>query len=256
LFKILQDFISSPSGMKKHIPNFITLLNLASGFAGILFLLRGHTQWAFLMVPAAALFDFLDGMAARLLKAGSALGKDLDSLADLVSFGVLPALLICSELYAGDLNQGMQQPAVIRQVIFASPVLLVLAAAVRLARFNHDTRQLHSFLGLPTPANGLFFASLAFVFHLYPDHGAALALSSPLAVLALVLLFSWLMVSELPMFSLKISSVAFRGNEIRFVFVGISAILLILLHWFALPLIIGLYILMSLVQAGFRSNKN
>lgn len=243
--------------MRQHIPNLITLLNLACGFLGILALATGQPMWTVYLVGLAAVFDFFDGLAARFLKAHHAIGKDLDSLADLVSFGVVPALLV-SMVLATDrittLLNGKEQA--LAWLVVAMPVLLVLASAIRLARFNQNGRQTHSFLGLPTPASGLFFTTYVFLIIRYPENAIIQFMKQTAPLLLLVFLFSFLMVSSIPMFSLKFPHLKFRGNEIRFLFIGISAILLILLHWFALPLFIGWYILLSLFVAGIKPSKD
>jgi len=243
--------------MRQHIPNLITLLNLACGFSGILAMAAGQPVWTVYFVGLAAVFDFFDGLAARLLKAHHDIGKDLDSLADLVSFGVVPALLVSMVLSGGRIPLAVNgKEQALAWLVTASPVLLVLASAIRLARFNHDGRQTRSFLGLPTPASGLFFTSYVFLIIRFPENTMVQFMQQTAPLLLLVFLFSFLMVSSIPMFSLKFPHLKFRGNEIRFLFVGISAILLILLQWFALPLFIGWYILLSLFAAGFRPSKD
>lgn len=242
--------------MFRHLPNFITLLNLSCAFFGLLAILWGYPVWAVYMVVLAAVLDFLDGTAARLLQANSDIGKDLDSLADIVSFGVVPAMLI-SHLLVPDILQPGQgtRPDTWSVLKALSPVWLVLTAAVRLARFNNDPRQQHSFRGLPTPATGIFFAGYAYTMIKSATWPGSSFVFHPALTLALVFIFGFLMVAPVPMFSLKFPHFTFRGNELRIVFIGICAILLILLQWFALPVCILLYVLLSLAKALFTGKK-
>lgn len=198
--------------MKKYIPNFLTCCNLASGCVAAVLALVGNYDGALLGIVLSAVFDFLDGTAARLLDAHSPIGKDLDSLADDVSFGFAPAAVVFSWLQ--ELQGGL-----LPYVAF----LLAVFSALRLAKFNIDTRQKSSFIGLPVPANALFWAALA-------ADGRALFGGLPAGceagvVVALVVAFSYLMVSELPMFSLKFKSLAWRDNAVPYVFLLGCAVL-------------------------------
>lgn len=226
----------------KQIPNLITLMNLASGALSLAMLLLGEPLLAAYLVCLAAVFDFLDGTAARLLRASSETGKQLDSLADIISFGVAPAALVFSFLH------DQLQPVVefFEWVLVATPILLVLAAAIRLARFNIEEGHAGIFKGLPTPASGIFFAT----YLICCDAGSSIMpeWTSPYLAAGLTFLMAVLMISNLPMFSLKINNMAWKGNEIKYIFVVLSLILLILMRWKAVPLCIFIYIILSAVQ--------
>jgi CDP-diacylglycerol--serine O-phosphatidyltransferase len=214
----------------RHLPNALTCCNLLCGCLGIFMLMHGDATLVPWLVWSACIFDFLDGFAARMLKVSSPIGKELDSLADMVTFGVLPSLFICDYLrYVED------------QRIALIPLVLAVSSALRLAKFNIDTRQVDGFIGVPTPANALFFTGLPLTleyFHITP---------APFAIIALVLLFSWLMISPLRLFSLKFKHFGWKGNELQFTFLLASVLLIGLFQLAAVTFIIILYILASLV---------
>ena len=228
--------------MKKHIPNFITCLNLVSGCISIVMALRGHIEIAALLIILAAVFDFFDGFAARLLNAKSNIGVDLDSLADLVSFGVAPAmiLLVWAESCFFNLAPGLQIPFVkaLSYIVFLVPAL----SAIRLAKFNHDLRQTENFIGLATPANALFLGFLQFAADKLP------IFNNYWVVLGTAIIFALLLVSNIPMFSLKFTNFKFKENIARYILLIIGAILLIAFQLGAFPVIILMYILISLSQ--------
>lgn len=229
-----------------HIPNALTCLNLFSGCVASVMAFEARYETALFFIVVSALFDFLDGLAARALHAYSAIGKDLDSLADDVSFGVTPSLIVFS------LFKEMHYPAYMESVATWLPYLAFLIAifsALRLAKFNNDTRQTSSFIGLPVPANALFWASLVAGFHPLLINEKC----HPLYLLLLVCLFSWLLVSEIPMFSLKFKNLSWEKNKISFCFLLLSAILLFILHIKGFAAAIICYILISL--GTFRKNK-
>ena len=172
--------------IKKHVPNFITCLNLFSGALAVYFAFQANYELVLILVLLAAVFDFLDGFAARLLKAYSPMGKELDSLADVISFGLAPGAVAFSMLQASELPQWLA---------FAGFIIPVFSA-LRLAKFNIDERQSSSFIGMPTPANAIFWIGLGYSYH------ENLA-QQPYFVLGFIALMSLLLVSELPMFSLK-----------------------------------------------------
>ena len=230
--------------MKKHIPNAITLLNLVSGCIGILLAFRGSVELAALMIILSAVFDFLDGMAARLLHVHSEIGKELDSLADLVSFGVLPGALVFVMLE--ELGSFSWLPWI--------GLLIPVLSALRLAKFNLDTRQSESFLGLPVPANALFWVGVTL---LTASDSATLnqfnlilnsAFNQPLIIIILTVVLSLLLVSELPLFSLKFKNLKWIENKTRYIFIGLALILSILLGVGTLPMIIVLYIFISILN--------
>lgn len=214
--------------MKRHIPNFLTCCNLLSGCIGIVLSFHGNLEYAVYLIWLAMVFDFADGMAARLLNVKSAIGKELDSLADNVTFGVLPAILMFLILQDKTTNEWLPY------IAFSIAVF----SALRLAKFNVDTRQEESFIGLPTPANALFISSLVF-FH----ESLSVAL-----LIAITVIFSLLLTAELPLFSLKVKSLKWSGNEVRFIFLIIAVLLIIFLKLAALPFIIIAYILLSFIN--------
>jgi CDP-diacylglycerol--serine O-phosphatidyltransferase len=233
--------------MKKHIPNFITSLNLLTGCIGIGFLIinRLDTTTAAWCIGIAAIFDFLDGMAARLLNAKSPIGKDLDSLADVVSFGVLPGFIMFSLLE----NCFIDSEGWIAYIPFVS-FLIPVFSALRLAKFNHDHRQTDSFIGLPTPANALFVGSIPLLLA-YPSERLFIISSifaNPGFLVMLALLLSFLLISPIPMFSLKFKDLSWKKNSFQYIFLLLSLILLILFYYSALPIIIFLYILLSIIK--------
>ena len=223
----------------RHIPNALTCLNLFSGCVASVMAFEARYDMALLFIAISALFDFLDGLAARVLHAYSDIGKDLDSLSDDVSFGVAPSLIVFS------LFKEMHYPAYMASVVAWLPYLAFLIAvfsALRLAKFNNDTRQTSSFIGLPVPANALFWGSLVAGFHPFLIN----AMFHPLYLLILVCLFSWLLVSEIPMFSLKFKNLSWKDNKVSFCFLILSTCLLVLLQVRGFAASIICYILISL----------
>lgn len=240
--------------MKKviaNIPNSITLLNLVSGMMAIVFAVDGQLGWAGLFICIASVFDFADGMAAKLLKAWSETGKQLDSLSDVVSFGVAPGLILYSllELTLFGKNQIIFELETkwYNWLILFSAFLMPVFAAIRLARFNTDKPGKNYFEGLPTPANALLWASFGLMLE-FPEHVQLLKhLFTTRNLLIILVITSVLMVSKLPMFSLKITNMDFQKNWYRFVFFLLGAVLLLLLNVYALALLVGLYILISTI---------
>lgn len=225
--------------MKKHIPNFITCLNLFSGCIATVYAFNGELETAAYFVLLAALFDFLDGLAARALKAYSDIGKQLDSLADMVSFGFIPGLFVYKMLSISLVANGLPE------ILAYSGFIITIFSALRLAKFNIDTRQTENFIGLATPANTLFFISLPFmqsqpieVLHI---------LTNPVVLVFLSIGFSFLLVSEIPLFSFKFKSMAFNPNIHRYLLLILSLILIIFFKFAAIPMIIAIYILLSII---------
>lgn len=223
--------------MKKHIPNSLTLLNLISGFIATILASKGYLEQACFFIIAGMLLDFSDGFAARLLKAYSDIGRDLDSLADVVTFGVAPGVVIWSLLTASGL-------ADIPSIALSS--LLPAASALRLAKFNNDTEQSSSFKGMATPASA--FTVVAFVIaSSYTDRQIFDTLAgSAWFVGGLSLFLAVMMLINTRMFSLKFSHLKYRGNEERFIFAGVILLLVLLMGLAALPLIMLSYILISI----------
>lgn len=221
----------------RHIPNALTCMNLFSGCIACVMAFHANFEMAMLFIVIGAVFDFFDGLAARLLHAYSNIGKDLDSLADDVSFGVAPALIVFSLFKQIDYPNYL---SFLANWLPYAAFLIAVFSALRLAKFNNDTRQTTSFIGLPVPANALFWASLV-------AGCKPIASYHPLLTLALVCLFSWLLVSEIPMFSLKFKNLSWKDNKIAFIFVIISAILLITLKIAGFAAVIVWYILLSIL---------
>jgi CDP-diacylglycerol---serine O-phosphatidyltransferase len=219
--------------LKKHVPNFITLLNLLAGSVGIVFLFKGFVFEASLMIWVAALFDFFDGFAARILKVTSTIGKELDSLADVVSFGLLPSVLIFH------LFENMEVPVFFPYFAF----LIVMFSALRLAKFNVDTRQSDSFIGLPTPANAIMISSFPYI----SEHYEFFMFVQPVWLLTITILLSYLLVSEVHLFSLKLKGYGWKKNRIKYIYLITSVTLLALFQIAAIPVVIILYIIFSIL---------
>jgi CDP-diacylglycerol--serine O-phosphatidyltransferase len=230
--------------MKKHIPNLLTCCNALLGSLAVVFALKGFTEIAVFLILGAALLDYLDGFAARLLNAKSVIGKDLDSLADVISFGLAPATIhyIWVDFCFTNLPPTLQSFPF--NLLPYCAFIIVPFSAYRLAKFNNDKRQEQEFYGLSTPANAFFIAFLPFAAEYLPQ------LDNFWILLGLTLVFSILLVCELPMFSLKFMNLRFQTNWVRYLFLFLSAFLLIAFQLAAFPLIILLYIFISLIQFG------
>jgi len=219
--------------MKRHLPNFLTCCNLVCGCLGIVFVLEGRDVPAAYFVWLAGIFDFFDGFVARLLKVTSPIGKELDSLADVISFGLLPSLVMYKMLSSSG------GAAWLPYIAF----LIAVFSALRLAIFNVDETQTDSFRGLNTPANTIFITSLPL---LYNDVGRWLY--QPAVLLALTVVFSFLLVSPIRFFAFKFKSFRWKENKVQFTFLIVSVLLLVAVKFLAIPIIIILYILLSLLD--------
>ena len=238
----------------KHIPNFLTSLNLACGALAVFFALNGNITLAALLIFIGALFDFSDGFAARGLKAYSDMGKELDSLADLISFGMAPAAIysaLIKYLITGNLNSSFNALQTGDQILVVLPFILAVFSGLRLAKFNIDTRQTENFLGLTTTATGIFTASFAYMVILKPGMFTWL---TPVMLIALVIFFSFMLVSEVPMFSLKFKSFSFAENKERFLLLAFAVVSFIVLGVGGLAALILFYILYSIVKSLFSKN--
>lgn len=233
------------------VPNAITSLNLVSGSLAVFFAINGQLGWAAIFILAAAVFDFLDGFSARLLKAYSSIGKELDSLADLVSFGLAPAAMVFTMLQItmfGKFQPIQEIEANWSQwIALYTSLVITVAGAFRLAKFNTDDRQSEQFLGMPIPANAIFFASLGLILELGTNQNIVPIILNKNVLLASVFACSFLMVSELPMFNIKFKNLRLKENAIRFFFIGTTLLMLIFLQIYALPLIIIWYVLLSVI---------
>ena len=232
----------------KHIPNALTSLNLFLGATGVYFAISGHPDLTFFCIICAAIIDFFDGFVARLLNACSPIGKDLDSLADLVSFGLAPAAAFSSLLHffaTGKWSGEFWELDFVNKLILILPFVLTIFSAFRLAKFNNDSRQNEIFLGLTTTATGMF--SVSFVYLAYSNENFPVIFTNPIFVLFLIILLSVLLVSEIPMFSLKFQNFKWKGNENRYLLLIISVISLIFLRLGAFVFIIPFYVFFSVV---------
>ncbi|MDR0845502.1 MAG: CDP-alcohol phosphatidyltransferase family protein [Tannerella sp.] len=247
--------------IRKHIPNTLTCANLAFGCYACILALCGNYLCAVIAIFIAAGFDFLDGFAARLLKAFSPIGKDLDSLADMVSFGVAPGMILFDFLDRLQKTVDGGCPVYGKLFLLAAFAIPVFSA-LRLAKFNNDERQKTSFVGLPVPANAIFWAPLIYVLSplvadktVFPgllpvDFSADLSgfpVLGLLIVLSLLALgMSLLLVSEIPMFSLKIKSLAWKGNELRYILILSAVVLVVCFGFLGITITMLLYILLSI----------
>jgi CDP-diacylglycerol--serine O-phosphatidyltransferase len=222
--------------MIKHIPNAITLLNLVSGFAATIYAIKGYNEYAAFCIMAGMLLDFSDGFAARLLKAYSDIGKDLDSLADVVTFGIAPGAIVLNMLVSGGLEF---VPA------FIIAALIPAASALRLAKFNNDTTQSTSFRGLATPASAFIVVSvvIASEYTGYPIFDTMAG--SPWFTGLLSLFLAVMMLINTRMFSLKFRSLGWKDNEERWLFAGVSVLLFLIFKLASLPMIMAAYIIIS-----------
>jgi CDP-diacylglycerol---serine O-phosphatidyltransferase len=246
----------------KNIPNLFTLLNLVFGCVAIIFILQtgesivyvssvGVTEinlpekitWGCLFIFMAAVVDFLDGFVARLFKASSEMGKQLDSLADVVSFGVAPGLIMYQLLR---ISFAKEEDGLDTSVMWILPALLIpCAAAWRLAKFNIDTEQQYSFKGLPTPAAGLVVASLPLIIH-YAQFSLQLWLINQWILYVIIILLSYLMVSNLPLMGLKFKDFTVKNNLPKFILLAIAIISAVVLKWVAIPVTMLAYVALSL----------
>lgn len=235
--------------IKKHIPNSITCCNLISGCIATCFAFFHEPELAMMWIIIGAVFDFFDGMSARALHVSSPIGKELDSLADDVTFGVAPSTIIFSQLLVLDLPSALDP---ISSILPFAAYIMAAFSALRLAKFNLDERQSMGFIGMPTPANALFWGSLIISCSDWLEsYNFTFAL-----LIILMLITSWLLISEIPMFALKFKHWGWKGNEIRYSFIGLSAAILIvsiinsgfkglLQPWW---IIIALYVLVSIIS--------
>jgi CDP-diacylglycerol--serine O-phosphatidyltransferase len=226
--------------MKRHVPNLLTCCNLVCGCLGIVFVLEERDIPAAYFVWLACIFDFFDGFAARMLKVTSPIGRELDSLADVVSFGVLPSLVMYK----------MISSSTDSAVIPYAALAIAVFSALRLAIFNVDETQRDSFRGLNTPANSLFITALPL---LYNEVGRWLYDTSVLV--AITVIFSLLLVSRIEFFALKFRNFSWHDNKLRFTFLILAVLLLIVLQIAAIPVIIILYILLSLMDNALAPKK-
>lgn len=234
-------------GIKKHIPNTITCCNLVSGCIATTFAFAGNPKMAMFWIIMGAVFDFFDGMVARLLKVSSPIGKELDSLADDVTFGVAPSAIVFSELFT------LQYPVLqgLQTYIPYCAFLIAAFSALRLAKFNLDDRQTTSFIGLPTPANALFWGSFIIGGHTFTE---SFRWGVPL-ILIMICLSCYLLVAEFPMFALKFKKWSWKGNEVKYIFILSCIPMLLFLGYSAFSAIIAWYVILSAIVILVNKSK-
>lgn len=233
--------------VSKHVPNAITCANLFSGCVGIVFAFQGNLVFAAYALFLAAIFDFFDGFASRVLQSFSGIGKDLDSLADMVSFGFLPSVIIY-ELF-------LEAPQIhnISPYLNFVAFLITIFSALRLAKFNNDTRQAEIFIGLPTPANAVLIASIPFIIQYHP--GFKPYILNPYGLACFVIVMCMLLVAEIPLMSLKFKNRDFNQNIYRYLLLMFSAILILFFKFTAVPVVIFIYITLSVIQFKISNDK-
>jgi CDP-diacylglycerol---serine O-phosphatidyltransferase len=234
--------------IKKHIPNFITLLNLSSGLLAVIAIFKGYYDEAFLFVCLGIFFDFWDGFFARKFNVSGELGLQLDSLADMVTSGVVPGLMMFSLI---ETIQNTQEQFYVTEDTFYMGVvpyfgfLITIASCYRLAKFNIDKRQIDSFIGLPTPANALLIMSIPMIQFENSYENVTELLSNPYVLMGITFLSAYFLNANIPLFSLKLKSLAWEKAKVQYFFILFSIILFLLLDFIALPLIILSYVLVS-----------
>lgn len=237
--------------IKKHIPNAITLLNLLAGLFALIHAFNGNYNEAFSLVCLGIFFDFWDGFFARIWKVQSPIGLQLDSLADMVTSGVVPGLVMYKML--GDIQENQSQYNLTEDTYYMGVVpylgfLITLASCYRLAKFNVDTRQTDLFIGLPTPANALLIMSIPMIQFHSEFEWLVDFLSNPFVLVGVTVLSSYLLNAEIPLFSLKVKNFSWGKYKMQVVFLILSVILIVLLEFIAIPIIILLYVILSVVN--------
>lgn len=249
--------------MKKHIPNFITLLNLFCGCVAAVFAVWNQLEIAAVFVTLGIFFDFFDGLAARVLNVKSELGLQLDSLADMVTSGLVPGIVMFQLLgmsqtggwnldtYSLISSEGFKLTSLLPFVGF----IVTLASAYRLAKFNLDENQVSSFIGLPTPANALLLLSLPLILFYHPSNILSELILNQWFLIGLTMVSAFLLNCNLPLFALKFKNWSFKDNALRYIFLIVSIVLLITMQFLAVPIIILFYVLSSLVSELTNKSK-
>ncbi|WP_353077266.1 CDP-alcohol phosphatidyltransferase family protein [Flavobacterium sp.] len=243
--------------IKKHIPNTITLLNLLAGLLALIHAFNGNYNEAFSLVCLGIFFDYWDGFFARIWKVQSPIGLQLDSLADMVTSGVVPGLVMYKML--ADIQENQSQYNLTEDTYYMGVVpyfgfLITLASCYRLAKFNVDSRQTESFIGLPTPANALLIMSIPMIQFHSEFEWLVDFLSNPYVLVGVTVLSSYLLNAEIPLFSLKVKSFSWEKYKMQVVFLIISLILIVLLEFIAIPIIILLYVILSVLYNTIHKN--
>ncbi|WP_421824675.1 CDP-alcohol phosphatidyltransferase family protein [Flagellimonas oceanensis] len=247
--------------MKSYIPNFLTLLNVLSGCIATVFAVLNHLEWAALFVFIGIFFDFFDGLAARALNVQSEIGIQLDSLADVITSGLVPGVVMFQLLnmsQTGGWNMPFSSEATDTIMWYGGKVntisfigfAITMASAYRLAKFNVDENQVSSFVGLPTPANALLILSLPMILLYHNNEVLNNIILNPWFLVILTVLSSYLLNSPIKLFALKFKNWSFKDNGIRYLFIIGSLVLLLTLRFLAIPVIVFAYILMSLINGS------
>lgn len=240
--------------LRNNIPNMLTLLNLACGSIAIIQVFSGNMVLASWFIILAAVLDFLDGLAARVLHAKSDIGAQLDSLADVISFGLAPSVIIYQLIL-----QSPDLPSFSSGTMTALPfaaLIIAAAGAYRLARFNTDPGQSDEFKGLPIPSTGLFVASIPLIINQYSDkEGLNSLFLNPYFLLAIAIFLSMMMISKIPMMSLKFKNLNWKDNIARYILIGSLPILIIFFRFSSIPMIIFLYIMVSIITISGKTGN-
>ncbi len=234
--------------IKKQVPNTITLLNLFCGCIAMVFALNKEFEMAFYFVSLGIFLDFFDGFFARLFQVSSPLGLQLDSLADMVTSGVVPGIVMYQMM--GSSSGFPKLDWIVEPFPFVG-FLITLGSCYRLANFNIDTRQTDSFIGLPTPANALFILSLPLVLRDLDSFFVLELLTNPFVLIGITLLSVYMLNAEIPLFSLKIKQMSLKKNALQFSFLLSSLVLLVVFQYAGIPLVIVLYVLLSVANNAF-----
>ena len=237
--------------IKKHIPNAITLLNLLAGLFALIHVFNGNYNEAFSLVCLGIFFDYWDGFFARIWKVQSPIGLQLDSLADMVTSGVVPGFVMykmLADIQENQLQYNLTEDTYYMGIVPYLGFLITLASCYRLAKFNVDTRQTDSFIGLPTPANALLIMSIPMIQFHSEFEWLVDFLSNPFVLVGVTVLSSYLLNAEIPLFSLKVKSFSWEKYKMQVVFLIISFILIAILEFIAIPIIILLYVVLSVVN--------
>lgn len=243
---------------KKQIPNLITFLNLICGLLALIHAFNGNYNEAFSLVCLGIFFDFWDGFFARVFNAQSPLGVQLDSLADMVTSGVVPGVVMYKMLSDIQENQDIYNLTPETFYMGAVPYIgfiITIASCFRLAKFNIDDRQTDSFIGLPTPANALLIMSVPMILFANQYEWLSNVLSNPYFLVGLSFLSAYLLNAEIPLFSLKVKYFSWEKNKLQVLFLAISAILLIIFHFLAIPIIILFYVILSVLNNTVLSKQ-
>ena len=238
--------------IKKQVPNTITLLNLFCGCIALVFAFNKEFEMAFYFVSLGIFLDFFDGFFARLFQVSSPLGLQLDSLADMVTSGVVPGIVMYQLMGS---SSGYPKLGWIVEPFPFVGFLITLGSCYRLANFNIDTRQTDSFIGLPTPANALFILSLPLVLRNLDSFFVLELLTNPFVLVGITLLSVYMLNAEIPLFSLKIKQMSLKKNALQILFLLSSVVLIASFQYAGIPLVIVFYVLLSLIN-NIRTNKN